>query len=170
MPTRPTASKFLAFHAIIALAIATGMFGSFLGVWMRALPLHPPQQPSLGSLLLTSLPLSVVIGLLYWYLAWRVSRHLSHLVPLKPEVASPDWQRESMRRVTARMQLLSLGLLAAVGGIAIIFRSLFPDSSSTSIMFIVAFLMFPPAIVSFAYRQGVRDAQKSTITPPKNDT
>ena len=169
MITRPTASKFLAFHTIVAFAIASGMFGMGLSGWMRALPLHRPQQPSLTYVLLTAIPLGALVGFVYWYLAWRVARHLAHLVPLKPEVALPESQREAIRRVTARMQLLWLGLFAALGGAAVLIRALFPDIGSIAPMFIVAFIMLPPTIVSFAYRQGLHDAQRLATTPPRNE-
>jgi hypothetical protein len=169
MPARPTPSKFLAFHTIVAFAIASGMFALFCSGWMRALPFHRPQQPSFSQLLLISVPVAAFAGGVYWFLAWRVSRSLEHLVALKPQLPLPTWQRDSMRRVTSRVLLLGLGMLFLMSALAIVFHYLSPDAGSGSIIFLMLFIMLPPAIVSFAYRQGVHDAEHRDTTPPSNE-
>ena len=161
MTSHPARSRFLTFHSFVALALTAGVFGLCLAVWLAARPFHRPQQPSFGILLLTSLPMAALVGAGYWYLARQVARGLDQLVPLKTPEPLPAWQRDSVRRVVGRVQLLGFGMLVVVGTLAAALRFLFPEAGSTSVVFLVLYLLLPPGIVSFAYRQGVHDAQRA---------
>jgi hypothetical protein len=97
----------------------------------------------------------------YWLQGRRMSKLGEPLVPLKLKRIEdlPQWQRDSMNRVRWRafdFALASFGIIAAV----VIFGAAVTRNPSVGWPLLGILLVLVPAqIVSFAYRQGVRDAR-----------
>ena len=82
------------------------------------------------------------------------------LEPVRSPENLPEWQRKSIRRVSDRARLICLVALVFIGAVSLLVKWLVGFTGSAfGTAFLMALLFIPPVIVSFAYRQGVRDAR-----------
>src|SRR5690242_15365109 len=87
-------------------------------------------------------------------------RDKTRLVSLRSPAGLPKWQRDSISRLASRSMIVCTGIFAFTALIAILIQRFLPTPGAAWVFAIApTFLLASLVIVSFAYRQGIRDAR-----------